>query len=286
MRWQEVTTMRLVKGDKGPEVQVLQRALNRIGSMLLVDGDFGSSTEIAVTEARAFLGLPSSKAADDLLLATLDALPEPSKELTSAGVTFVGREEVSSPAQYRSKYLRPLLPPAPSGITIGIGYDLKFSSRAKLDVDWGNLLSTQEKNRLGQVCGVTGTAALLQQVRDIEIPLPVAMRVFLGCMMPEHVGHTRRIYPQLDQLEPARRTALISLVFNRGAQLQDEPGKDRRREMRQIQALLAANKLDAVGEQIRSMKRLWHPDVAQGLIDRREHEAMLWSGGFAALQLA
>jgi hypothetical protein len=281
-----VPMIKLVRGDKGPEVKVLQRALNRLGSMLLVDGDFGSSTELAVLDARALLQLPPlAGQVDDVLMQKLQALPEPSQELTSPGVTFVGREEVSSPAAYRAKYLRPVLPPEASGITIGIGYDLRFSSRAKLDADWGTFLTPAVKDRLAQVCGKPGTPALLQQVKDIEIPLPAAMHAFLDNIMPEHVGNTRSVYPQLDSLPPPRRTALISLVFNRGPGVADKPGSDRRREMKKIQTLLASNQLDQVGAQIRAMKRLWQTADTRGLVDRREREAMLWTDGFAALQL-
>ena len=277
--------MRLLLGDKGPEVQGLQRALNRIGSMLLVDGDFGGMTERAVVEARSFLRLPAGREADDALLAALRARPEPSRELTAPGVTYIAREEVSSPDAYRRKYLRPVLPPEDSGITIGIGYDLRFSSRAKLDQDWGGLLSPAVKDRLARVCGRKGTQAMLDEVGDIEIPLLPAMQAFVGSIMPEHVGHTRGIYPQLDALPAARRTALISLVFNRGPRLHDDSAADRRREMRQIQAALAQGRFDDVPVQLLAMRRLWDPVTARGLIERREREARLWMHGFAALQL-
>ena len=54
--------------------------------------------------------------------------------------------------------------------------------------------------------------------------------------------------------------------------------------MREIRALLAENKLEAVADQIDSMRRLWDPQ--SGLVRRRHEEATLWRSGFAALQLA
>lgn len=276
--------MKLVQGDKGPEVKTLQRALNRFGSMLLVDGDFGASTAQAVLDARQLLDVPPMNGiADDALIARLMALPEPSEELTAPGVAFVGREEVTSPSAYRQKYQFPVWPGPHSGVTIGIGYDLKFADRAKLDMDWGALLPRAVKDRLAKVCGRTGSAALLQQVHDIAIPLPAAMKGFLGRILPQHVSRTRDIYPQLDGLKPAQRTVLISLVFNRGAKLDSADG--RRYEMQQIQRLLAAGDFAAVPAQLRAMKRLWNPATEAGLVTRREHEALLWSDGFARLQL-
>ena len=94
--------MVLKRGDKGDAVKDLQRALNRIGSMLTIDGDFGQGTEAAIVDARVALPRPGPPTADDDLLRALDALPEPSAELTSAGVTFIAREEVSSPVSVAS----------------------------------------------------------------------------------------------------------------------------------------------------------------------------------------
>jgi hypothetical protein len=124
---------------------------------------------------------------------------------------------------------------------------------------------------------------MLARVKDIEISLPLAIRAFLGRMMPEHIGNTRRAFPSLDGLPANQRTALISLVFNRGGSL--DPTDDRRREMRKIHDLLEAGRPDAVVEQFELMTRLWDPATERGVIDRRRREATLWRDGFEALQL-
>jgi peptidoglycan hydrolase-like protein with peptidoglycan-binding domain len=276
--------MRLKLGDFGEHVKRLQRALNRIGSLLLIDGEFGPGTQAAVVEACAFVKRPVASQADDELIALLEMRPEPSPELTTPGVVFIGREEVSSPAAYRAKYRRPVWPPPPSGITIGIGYDLQFVTRAQFDEDWASVLPPATRARFLPTIGVTGSQALVDAVRDVDIPLPAAVDVFLRRMVPTHAARARSIYPSLDRLPPARRTALISLVFNRGSDLSG----DRRREMKQIQSLLADGSeaaVDAVADEIESMTRLWSPDTAPGLITRRRREAQLWRAGFSALRL-
>ncbi|HVQ13504.1 MAG TPA: peptidoglycan-binding protein [Vicinamibacterales bacterium] len=273
--------MVLKRGDNGDAVKDLQRALNRIGSMLIIDGDFGPGTEAAVIDARVALPRPGPPTADDELLGALAALPQPSPELTSAGVTFVAREEVSSPLEYRRKYIHPVWPTADSGVTIGIGYDLRFTSPEKLGADWGRFVSSDVLGRFGSSLGRRGSDELLGGVRDISIPLPAAISVFLSRMMPEHIGNTRRAYPTLDSLPPARRTALISLVFNRG----NDFAGDRRTEMKRIRELLDAGDGDGVAQQFESMTRLWDPVRERGVIERRRREATLWTKGFAALQL-
>jgi hypothetical protein len=272
----------LERKDKGEPVKALQRSLNRLGSMLLIDGDFGEATEAAVADARGALGLPDGKVADDPLFDGLATLPEPSAELTAPGVTFIGREEISSPKAYRQKYVHPVWPSAKSGITIGIGYDLQFADRAALDADWGDVLSAGVTERLVAVSGQKGSEVWRAQVADIDVPLLGAVKVFLQRMMPKHIAYTRSTYPTLDTLPPHRRTALISVVFNRGNDLQG----DRRREMKRIQELLEEGSLDLVADQIEAMTRLWDPASEGGVIERRRREARLWRDGFEALQLA
>lgn len=276
----------LSKNSAGDEVKILQRGLNKFGAMLLVDGRFGGGTEIAVTDARASLRIPGPPVADDSLQAAVAAFPDPFPLLTAAGVTFIARLEVSDAAGYRRKYQKPCWPGKKSGITIGIGYDCAFVSPSDLRADWGACLPPDAIDRLASVVKQVGSDALLEQVDGVVVPLDAAMKVFTGTSLPKYVDSTRRIFPQLDQVTPARRTALVSLVYNRGSGLVDKnPTLQERREMRNIRDLLAAGQVDAVGDEFVSMTRLWDPATERGLIDRRRDEAMLWHSGFPALHL-
>src|SRR5258705_634550 len=160
--------MLLKRGDSGEEVKTFQRGLNKLGSILLVDGDFGPATRDAVVEARTVLQQPGPPEADDVLQQAVAALSDPFPPLTAAGITFIAREEVSGPREYRQKYKNPVWPSGESGITIGIGYDLKFVNRNQLRDDWGDNLSSDTIDRLSTVIGNRGSAERLAQVQDVE----------------------------------------------------------------------------------------------------------------------
>jgi hypothetical protein len=273
-------------GDSGPAVKRLQRDLNNVGSLLLVDGDFGAGTQAAVVDARVTLGRPGPPEVDDAFQQALAAVPDPFPALTAPGVTFIARLEVSSPAAYRRLYCRPIWPGGESGVTIGIGYDLRFVDAAQLRADWGEHLSEAALTSLVSVLEVQGTAALAAQCQAIEILLPAAVAAFVARGLPKVMDDTRSIYPELDALTPARRTALASLVYNRGTRLSDiNQAREDRREMRTIKTLLAAGRTDEVAEQLDAMSRLWDASTQGGLVRRRHQEATLWREGFPAVQL-
>jgi GH24 family phage-related lysozyme (muramidase) len=61
------------------------------------------------------------------------------------------------------------------------------------------------------------------------------------------------------------------LIFNRGASLKGE----RRLEMRNIRSLIAKKDYSNIAKEIRKMKRIWVGKNLDGLIKRREDEAVL-----------
>lgn len=279
--------MVLRRGDTGEPVKSFQRGLNKLGAMLIVDGQFGAGTRDAVEQARAQLQHPGSPdEADEALQTAVDQVPDPFPATTAAGVTFIARHEVSDAVTYRKRFQVPCCPPSPSGITIGIGYDCRFATPQELRADWKGLLSDADIERLVGISGREGNDALRQAVSTVVVPLHAAMSVFVKRTLPLFLTRARAIYPQVDTLSPARRAALLSLVYNRGDRLSDSNAERQdRREMRAIRDLLAAGREDQVGAQFESMTRLWDPATAPGLITRRRQEAKLWNEGFAAVRL-
>ena len=279
--------MTIRPGDTGAPVKELQRTLNNLGSMLLLDGQFGPSTSDAVTAARQTLGMPGPVEVDEAFQTKLQSVPDLFPPLTASGVTFIARAEVGSAKQYRL-HSQPCLPSATSGITIGIGYDCQFVTRDRLFTDWAGQLSDAVLDRIAGCVGVVGSQSLLRPLLDLQVPLGAAMTVFATRSLRDFLDQTRSIYPEIDGLDEARRTALVSIVYNRGHRLTDKDlQRHDRLEMRNIQDLLKTGHMDSVADQIDAMARLWGPGPtpSSGLVERRHAEASLWRGGFAAVQL-
>jgi len=185
--------------------------------------------------------------------------------------------EVTSPEYYERHYRHPTWPGGSSGVTIGIGYDLGYYTPAEFFVDWAHHLEAEEINILQRVVGLKGEAARVatEEVKSkISIPYTTAAQVFHESTLPQFAAMVRKIYPGVEKLPPDAQGALLSLVYNRGADI--DPKKDRRKEMFNIAALVAKGDLAGIAAQIRAMKRLW-PTV-KGLRDRRDKEADLMAG--------
>lgn len=252
------------------EVERLQRLLNKVGGLLETDGLMGPKTRRAIADARALAHLPPGETADPALLDWLERQPEPSPDLPTEGVTFIAREETGGRQFYERHAAHPHWPGESSGVTIGVGYDLRFSAEI-FERDWSDRLPESALDRLRPFLGQAASADDVAALSDIQVPWPQAWQVFIDRSLPREVGKTRDVYIAFDDLPGLCRSVLVSLVFNRGPSVADS---DRRREMREIRDLTVAGDLDAVPERIRAMKRLW-PD-RRGLRDRRDREADLW----------
>jgi hypothetical protein len=68
--------------------------------------------------------------------------------------------EVGAQPTYDRKYRKPTWPGASSGVTIGIGYDVGYVSKAHFATDWtGDVLPDGMVAALQKAAGVTGAAA-------------------------------------------------------------------------------------------------------------------------------
>jgi hypothetical protein len=246
----------------------------------------------------AFQELLDEVRADDALLDHLDnddetprAPPQgdriespetPTPAISDNAIDLIIAFEVSSREVYERKYRHPIWPRGRSGITIGIGYDVGYVTKADLARDWSSYLPQADLDSLGQACGVTGdsAAALVQRLAHIDISYGDAHGVFTAVSVTRYTRLTVHSLANTAALNPDSLGALVSLVYNRGASFQKDG--DRYREMRAIHADMQAQAFADIPAQIRSMKRIWigEPDSA-GLVKRRELEARLFELGLA-----
>ncbi len=270
----------LQRGAKGAEVEYLQELLNRGGALLGTDGDFGGGTEGAVKEAQETADLPVTGIVDAATWSALEALPEPSPVIPTEAVTFIVHEEVGGRKYYDRHVAIPHFPGEASGVTIGVGYDLRFQEPADFEADWAGILTPQAMDSLRPHLGKKGSAAAVAALADLRIPFPAAWQVFIKHALPRAVTQTESCFGKLAPLPPLCRGALASLVYNRGTKLSG----DSRREMKAIHDHIAAGRLDQVAAEFTAMKRLW--PGSEGLRKRRDKEAEMWAKGMEGVTSA
>ncbi len=277
----------LNRGDEGRNVVLLQTQLNKVGTMLTADGDFGGGTERAVRYAQQLANLPVNGTADDPLWEWLEDQPVPFNSLDTNGVAFIALEETGGLRYYNQVTRWPHYPGVASGVTIGVGYDLRFNSETDFRALWGPHLPNAVIDELSKDIGKKGTQKRVIALKKmgIEVPFSAAWPVFVQKTLPIFYNKTESIYPSLSRLPDLCRSVLVSLVFNRGSSLKGPT----RSEMRAIKDILveadsgAINKpkkkmiLSDVEDELVSMKRLW--GLQSGLAKRRQSEANLWRLG-------
>ncbi len=198
------------------------------------------------------------------------ALPETSF-LSPKGYQLILDYEVGGGRSYFEKFLaRPTVPPAESGLTIGVGYDCRFYSKSIILRDWDRLPKPQP-SRIAEASGKKQAEAriVLAKVKDIVIKWDDAEGVFNNVTIAQYYALAKSAYPGLEVLHPDAQAVLVSLVFNRGSGMTGAT----RAEMRNIKPLVLKRDYRGIAAEIRSMKRLW-PNI-KGLLLRREAEAKM-----------
>lgn len=160
-----------------------------------------------------------------------------------------------------------------SGIDIALGYDFSTVSPAVAILDW-SALPAPAPSRLAATHPYTGRQAVahLSTVRDISAPRPIGFDVFNHADIPRVDAQCRKIYPGFEDLRPNARSAILSLVYNRGNSL----AGSNRLEMRQLQPLIQQKDYPGIADCLRRMTRVWSgTSIAAGMKNRRYAEAKL-----------
>jgi hypothetical protein len=259
------------------EIELLKQITVPSGSLIL-DRKKAIQRSLGFTgrDVDGIVGAATLTRIEDFLNITLPTIPAGASMIVSKrGLDIIINSEISSKSAYLTKYKFPIWPGLESGITIGIGYDLGYVSPNQFQLDWGDSLSATTFNTLKTVVGKKGNdakVALTASVKRIEVSWEIALEVFYTKSMPKYAVDTRRAFPGIEKLPPDAQGALLSLVYNRGALIDNS---DRRREMKNIVGHVASGNLSKIASEIRSMKRLWNYNTFRGLHIRRDKEADL-----------
>lgn len=193
--------------------------------------------------------------------------------ISKKAIDLIIQYEVGGREVYTRKYQKPIWAGGDSGCTIGLGYDLGYVTEKQFFADW-NSLNLNFLNALKKFCGIKGEVVkgmMKGEVLNVIIPYNMAYDVFVKKSIPKYYAMTKKIYPQLDELNEDTRGALVSMVYNRGAKIDG----DSRKEMKAIVDLVAKKDYEGIAEQIENSKRLWEGKGLDGLVIRRESEADL-----------
>lgn len=128
--------------------------------------------------------------------------------------SFIAQEEVSSPELYNEQYAWPNWPAGERGVTIGIGYDLRFA--ASFQNDWDGQLNDGSLVMLNAWVGQPGSDDAVAALAGITVSWQAAWTVFTSRTLPRVLPQARGAFPGMDKLPLLSAGALVSLVYNRG----------------------------------------------------------------------
>lgn len=194
--------------------------------------------------------------------------------ISRKAIELIIKFEVGSVSYYNRILQKPSWAGGKSGITIGIGADLGYTTEKQFLADWSGRLNLNFINALRPVVGLKGEQAkgmLRGEILNVKVPYVVAYEVFVKCSLPRYYEMTKAIYPELDSLNEDTRGALVSMVYNRGNKIEG----DSRKEMKAIVDLVKKQDYEGIAEEIEKSKRLWEGLKMEGLVTRREAEADL-----------
>ncbi len=263
-------------------VDVVKHFQSLMPEAIAIDGKFGPDTLIAMS---SLLGISISEQDCSKLLydrykdSSLDNMSSEEKtaflnQMGEQGMSeFISKFEISSQKEYEAKLIRPTVPGVSSGITIGVGYDLKFNDVMELKDYIGEDKCLRLKDAQLRFIKGESKASVLASIRDIEVPYDVAMKIYEDKTIPKYISMARNWLgaEAYDKLPSGCKTAIVSLVFNRGT---SEEG-DSREEFPKIREAIQRGDLASVPGLLRhmniTMEAQWSGN--SGLIARREDEA-------------
>jgi GH24 family phage-related lysozyme (muramidase) len=218
--------------------------------------------------------------------ADLDYIDLKPLRISKAAVAHIVHFETGGRSYYEAQYQRPQWPGYSSGVTIGFGYDLGYTSKDQIRADWTGRVDPSELDAMLKVQGVTGSSAkfLASEIRNqVRISWEKAQGVFEQSTLPRWSKATSEAYVLgRSELPPDCNGALIGNTFNRGTAMSPE-GKQREKWL--IREAIRLRNWSAIPALLREQRKHW-PNTSgpNGLQTRRSQEAELFEKGLQAMK--
>jgi GH24 family phage-related lysozyme (muramidase) len=195
-------------------------------------------------------------------------------DLSDSGVEFIVKEETGGKDYYEKVYKSTFVwPKGFSGPTAMVGIDIGYYTEEEINLIFKPLTNKDELELIQAGRGKKGESAreYTLKLKGITFTWEEAIQTFEEFILPKFINLTAKTFPGAEKLEDKAKTALTSLVFNRGTSLKG----DSRKEMLEIRNIILSKNIDykKIASLFRNMKRLW--DKTSGLVGRREREAKL-----------
>lgn len=214
---------------------------------------------------------------NSLLLLFAALIPAGPLQISPEARDLIVEFETGGQTYYNARLQRPSWPGGASGVTIGVGYDVGYNSRAGVLSDW-RTLPEGTRNALASAAGIKGVAAKSRAaaLKWIIIPWADAEKLFVANTMPRFGTMTAQAFPGILNTHPHVQGVMLSTVFNRGA----SKSGARRREMAQSATAISQGEIRKLPALQRSMKRLWVGKGLPGLLRRYDAHARLIEKSF------
>lgn len=195
-------------------------------------------------------------------------------DISDKGFNFIVKEETGGKDYYEKVYKNTFIwPKGFSGPTAMVGIDIGYYTEEEVNRIFKPLTTPDELKLIQGGRGKRGEAAreYTLKLKGITFSWDEAVQTFKELILPKFINLTAKTFPGIDKLNDNVKTAMVSLVFNRGTALKG----DSRKEMLEIRNIIKSNDIDLkrITLLVRNMKRLW--DKTSGLVGRREREARL-----------
>ena len=243
--------------------ELLRAIQTKVG--VTADGAYGPNTERAIAKSLGVVVEAKPAAPEEGQLTGLT--------VTEDSLRAVMEFECGGKSYYEKMYSSPSWPQGASGVTVGVGYDLGYNTKAQIMKDWSPVIGQRLAEILATCAGIKGSAAQSHKNRikaSVKISFEDAWLVFVRSSVPRFAKMTVSSFPNYKKMHNVTQAMMLSVVFNRGSSLSG----NRRRHMVQMRD---ATTDQGVINAIDAMKAIWpnsggnHP----GLRNRRNKEVTL-----------